>query len=120
MQFESVVRSVVFSIAIAGLSVCSAQGQTRTLSALFTPTPIQVDGNVEGAWSKSTPSDITICMNPRRTAPIGDFANFVLFGKPLPEDVRQHLTTDPYFDAGVYERYYGGLKSMMPWGSETR
>jgi hypothetical protein len=41
-------------------------------------------------------------------------------GKPLPADVRKHLTTDPYLDAGTYDRYYGGLKSMMPWAAVTR
>ena len=39
----------------------------------------------------------------------------VLFGKPLSADVKKHLATDPYLDAGTYDRYYGGLKTMMPW-----
>jgi endo-1,4-beta-xylanase len=57
---------------------------------------------------------------PSQAANLVMFADFVLFGKPLPEDVRKHLTTDPYLDAGTYDRYYGGLKSMMPWGSAVR
>src|SRR5580704_16332767 len=72
MQAKTVVRTAVFSIAIAGLSLSPAQVQNRTLSATFTPVPIQVDGKAEDAWSKATPSDITICMNPRRTAPLSD------------------------------------------------
>ena len=55
-------------------------------------------------------------LKPAQAANIVNFANFVLFGKPLTEEVRKQLTTDPYLDAGTYERYYGGLGSMMPWG----
>ncbi len=39
----------------------------------------------------------------------------VSFGKPLPDDVKKQLTTDPYLDAGTYDMCYGGLKAMMPW-----
>jgi endo-1,4-beta-xylanase len=59
-------------------------------------------------------------LKPSQAANIVTFANFVLFGKALPEEVHKHLTTDPYLDAGTYNRYYGGLKSMMPWGTDTR
>jgi endo-1,4-beta-xylanase len=59
-------------------------------------------------------------LKPSQAANIVTFANFVLFGKPLPEDVRKHVTADPYLDAGTYNRYYGGLQSMMPWGMDTR
>lgn len=45
------------------------------------------------------------------------FADFVLFGKPLPENVKQHLATDPYLEAGTYDKYYGGLKTMTPWAA---
>ena len=45
------------------------------------------------------------------------FADFVLFGKPLPEEVNKPLQTDPYLDAGTYDKYYGGLKTMMPWAA---
>ncbi len=58
-------------------------------------------------------------LKPSQAANIVTFANFVLLGKPQPDDVRKHLTTDPYLDAQVYQRYYGGLQSMLPWGSET-
>lgn len=47
------------------------------------------------------------------------FADFVLRGKPLPEDAKKHLATDPYFDAGTYDKYYGGLKTMMPWAAKA-
>ena len=41
----------------------------------------------------------------------------VLFGKPLADDVKKQLTTDPYRDAGTYDTYYRGLRSMMPWAA---
>ena len=72
MQAKTVVRAAVFSIAMAGLNLSPAQAQNRTLNAVFTPAPIQVDGKAEEAWSKAAPSDITICMNSRRTAPLTD------------------------------------------------
>ena len=31
------------------------------------------------------------------------FANMVLYGKPLADDVRKQLSTDPYLDAGTYD-----------------
>ncbi len=46
---------------------------------------------------------------------IVNFANFVLFGTPLAPAVKTQLTTDPYLNAGTYDTYYGGLKTMMPW-----
>jgi len=49
---------------------------------------------------------------------IVNFANMVLFGKPLADDVKKQLTTDPYLDAGTYDRYYGGLQTMMPWARD--
>ena len=67
MQAKTVVRAAVFSIAMAGLNLSPAQAQNRTLNAVFTPAPIQVDGKAEEAWSKAAPSDIAICMNSRRT-----------------------------------------------------
>jgi endo-1,4-beta-xylanase len=54
-------------------------------------------------------------LKPSQAVNIVNFANMVLFGKPLADDVRKQLTTDPYVNAGTYERYYGGLKTMMPW-----
>jgi hypothetical protein len=39
----------------------------------------------------------------------------VMLGKPLADDVKRQLTTDPYLNAGTYDRYYGGLRTMMPW-----
>jgi len=54
-------------------------------------------------------------LKPAQAANIVNFANTVLFGKPLADDVKKQLTTDPYLNAGTYERYYGGLQTMMPW-----
>jgi endo-1,4-beta-xylanase len=54
-------------------------------------------------------------LKPTQAANIVRFANVVFFGRPLPDDVKKQLTTDPYLDAGTYERYYGGLRTMMPW-----
>jgi endo-1,4-beta-xylanase len=54
-------------------------------------------------------------LKPAQAANIVNFANMVLSGKPLADEVRKQLTTDPYLDAGTYDRYYGGLRTMMPW-----
>jgi hypothetical protein len=54
-------------------------------------------------------------LKPAQAVNIVNFANMVLFGKPLSDDVKKQLTTDPYLDAGTYQRYYGGLQMMMPW-----
>lgn len=54
-------------------------------------------------------------LKPAQAANIVNFANMVLFDKPLANDVKKQLTTDPYLDAGTYDRYYGGLRTMMPW-----
>jgi endo-1,4-beta-xylanase len=54
-------------------------------------------------------------LKPAQAVNIVNFANMVLFGKPLADDVKKQLTTDPYLDAGTYDRYYGGLQKMMPW-----
>jgi endo-1,4-beta-xylanase len=56
-------------------------------------------------------------LKPSQAANIVNFANLVLFGKALADDVKTHLSSDPYLDAGTYERYYGGLKAMMPWSA---
>lgn len=37
------------------------------LSAVFTPTPIQVDGTAEQAWSNAPAQNVAICMNPTLT-----------------------------------------------------
>ncbi len=58
-------------------------------------------------------------LKPSQAANIVQFANMVFFGKALPDDVKKHLTTDPYLDAGTYNRYYGGLPAMMPWARES-
>ncbi|MEI9974281.1 MAG: sugar-binding protein [Ignavibacteriota bacterium] len=59
-------------------------------------------------------------LKPAQAVNIVHFANLVLFGKPLPDDVKKHLTTDPYLEAGTYTRYYGGLETMMPWATAGR
>jgi hypothetical protein len=59
-------------------------------------------------------------LKPTQALDIVNFANLVLFGKSLADDVKTHLTTDPYLDAGTYDRYYGGLKTMMPWAGAVR
>jgi endo-1,4-beta-xylanase len=54
-------------------------------------------------------------LKPAQGLNIVNFANMVLFGKPLADDAKKQLTTDPYLNAGTYDRYYGGLQTMMPW-----
>lgn len=56
-------------------------------------------------------------LKPAQAQNIVNFANFVFYGKPLADDVRTQLTTDPYRNAGTYDTYYGGLQTMMPWAS---
>jgi endo-1,4-beta-xylanase len=58
-------------------------------------------------------------LKPSQAANIVTFANMVFFGTPLPDDVKKQLTTDPYLDAGTYDTYYSGLKTMMPWARFT-
>ncbi len=60
-------------------------------------------------------------LKPSQAQNIVNFANMVLFGKPLTDDVNTQLTTDPHRKAGTYDTYYGGLETMMPWaGSAPR
>jgi endo-1,4-beta-xylanase len=54
-------------------------------------------------------------LKPAQGVNIVNFANMVLFGKPLADDVKKQLSTDPYLNAGTYDRYYGGLQTMMSW-----
>ena len=58
-------------------------------------------------------------LKPSQAQNIVNFANMVLFGKPLADDVKTQLTTDPYRNAGTYDTYYGGLRTMMPWAGEA-
>jgi endo-1,4-beta-xylanase len=58
-------------------------------------------------------------LKPAQAANIVNFANLVLFGRPLADDVKKQLATDPYLNAGTYDRYYGGLKKMMPWAGDA-
>lgn len=58
-------------------------------------------------------------LKPAQAQNIVNFADFVLFGKPLADDVKKQLTTDPYLGAGTYDTYYGGLKTMMPWAAKA-
>jgi endo-1,4-beta-xylanase len=54
-------------------------------------------------------------LKPSQAQNIVNFSNLVLFGTPPAPDVKTQLTTDPYLNAGTYDTYYGGLKTMMPW-----
>ncbi len=54
-------------------------------------------------------------LKPSQAQNIVNFSNLVLFGKPLATDVKTQLTTDPYLNAGIYDKYYGGLETIMPW-----
>jgi endo-1,4-beta-xylanase len=54
-------------------------------------------------------------LKPAQSANIITFSNFVLYGTPLPAEVKRQLTTDPYVDAGTYDSYFGGFNAMMPW-----
>lgn len=54
-------------------------------------------------------------LTPAQAQHIVNYANFILFGTPLAPDVKTQLTTDPYLNDGIYDTYYGGLETMMPW-----
>ena len=41
------------------------------------------------------------------------FCNTVFYGSPLPAQLQTDLYDNPYLE--TYEKYYGGLKAMMPW-----
>jgi endo-1,4-beta-xylanase len=58
-------------------------------------------------------------LKPSQAENIVNFSNFVLFGMPLTPAVETQLETDPYLNAGIYDKYYGGLKTMMPWESRV-
>jgi len=59
-------------------------------------------------------------LKPSQAANLVAFSNFILFGKPLPDDVRKHLSTDPFLDSGTYDHYYGGLRTMVPWAGTVK
>lgn len=48
-----------------------------------------------------------------QTRRLAAFLDMVLRGIPLPRDARAALYSNPYLPA--YDRYYGGLRTMMPW-----
>jgi hypothetical protein len=48
-----------------------------------------------------------------QTRLLAAFMDMVLRGIPLPRDARAALYSNPYLPA--YDRYYGGLRTMMPW-----
>ncbi|HWE85607.1 MAG TPA: sugar-binding protein [Terracidiphilus sp.] len=127
---------------LIGPCAAVSHGQEKVLKAVFTTAPIQVDGKADVAWEAASAQPIDLCMNPKLTQPLEPCdvsgtvqalwngpqlyllvtvtdpdVDLVLRGKPLPEDVQQHLETDPYLDAGTYDKYYGGLKTMMPWAA---
>ena len=60
----------VFLLTAASLAAAIASVPVlaqNVLSAVFTPTPIQVDGVAEPAWKNAPPQSIAICMNPALT-----------------------------------------------------
>lgn len=57
-------------------------------------------------------------LKPSQAVNIVNFSNFILFGKPLADDVKTQITTDPYLNAATYNTYYGGFATMMPWASD--
>src|SRR5579871_2152811 len=72
LRWCSVVTGVGFSIVFAGLCSSPVRAQGRTLNAVFTPAPIQVDGHPKEAWNRAAPSDIEIYVYPRGAAQPGD------------------------------------------------
>ena len=64
--------AIAAGLCVASLCTPAAHAQSRTLNAVFTPTPLDVDGRADAAWSQAAPSAIAICMNPARTAQLDD------------------------------------------------
>ena len=42
-----------------------------------------------------------------------DFSNMVFFGKKLSEEQEKVFYSNPYYP--TFDKYYGGIKAMMPW-----
>ncbi len=57
----------VFVAAPIGLATAPSRAQGKVLEAVFTPTPIVVDGRAERAWDKAAAQEISICMDPKAT-----------------------------------------------------
>jgi hypothetical protein len=51
-----------------GVAAHAALAQGKVLNAVFTPTPIKVDGVVEDDWNRAAPQHISIGMSARLTA----------------------------------------------------
>ena len=82
------------------------EGAMPVFKFLGVPQNLALDLNMGGGGHSLKPSQAQNIVN---------FANMVLFGKPLSSDVKKQLGADPYLGAGTYDTYYGGLKTMMPW-----
>ncbi len=61
-----IVITMVLGIAAATMGNVPTFAQ-NVLNAVFTPTPITVDGLAEAAWKNASPQNIAICMNPTLT-----------------------------------------------------
>jgi len=46
-----------------------------------------------------------------------DFSNMVFFGKPLSSEQKKVFYSNPYYP--TFDKYYGGIESMMPWISKA-
>jgi endo-1,4-beta-xylanase len=57
---------------------------------------------------------------PSHRANLVSFCDMVFYGKPLNEKQKTDLYKNPYLDLGIYDKYYGGLKSMMPWTNKYK
>ncbi len=42
-----------------------------------------------------------------------EFSDMIFYDKPMPEELKTLFYTNPYLPA--FDKYYGGIKSMMPW-----
>ncbi|MGH9648042.1 MAG: sugar-binding protein, partial [Bryobacteraceae bacterium] len=62
------VRVILLTVSSLAAAIASVPALAQNvLSAVFTPTPIQVDGVAEQAWSHAPAQNIAICMNPALT-----------------------------------------------------
>ncbi len=67
-RIASVLMLAASGLTMLGVAAHAALAQGKVLNAVFTPTPIKVDGVVEDDWNRAAPQHISIGMSARLTA----------------------------------------------------
>src|ERR1035441_4526785 len=71
-QYIRIFTVLGLSVAIQIPGCFPAFAQGKILNAIFTTSPIKVDGYAEPAWDKAPAANIAICMNAELTAELSD------------------------------------------------